>query len=151
RLLERALHQRAATVRARFAGLRFTAGQRGHEQIVTNRAQAVVVDEAAHGELADFSRVGFTRHLHGDLAVRRDRDLRRALGDGDRGIERQAVVVHDAPRAVNLELAVAGVGERAVILEHGQKAVALDGDVELIVGLAERALGELARGADDAN
>src|ERR1019366_7979975 len=78
----------------------------------------------------------------GDGAVRGDVDLLRVLRDGDLRHERIAIQRDYVSALIEVELAGAGVSQRAVRLLHLEKAVALNDEVERVVGLRERSLRE---------
>src|SRR5581483_12460319 len=99
------------------------------------------------------------RKVGSDLSI--GRRLRSALPGGERkvgetaGIEASgrkgrvdlqigALSVDDVAAVVHLELTVAGVAERAV-LTHGEEAIAADGQVEIVAGRLDVALGKLLR------
>ena len=72
-----------------------------------------------------------------------DGDGQGVLGDGDLGIQGVAAGVHQVAVLVQAERAVPGVGEGAVGLQHPEEALALDGHVELGVGLLQAAGAEV--------
>ena len=80
---------------------------------------------------------------HADGPVHADGQGDGIGGDGDLGGEEEAVRGHDAPVLFELEGAGPGVGGGAVRQHHLEEAVALDRQVELVLGELQLALGEV--------
>ena len=118
------------------------------EQIVADRVEAGLVDEARQADLADQGRRGRARQHHGELALRVDGDLRGILRDRDRRLHRVALRGDDAALRVHHERAVAGIGIGAVGHLDLEEAFAADRDVEVVAGRRQRALAHQARRAD---
>jgi hypothetical protein len=81
----------------------------------------------------------------GQLQRARLARLDHALQVGRIAHQLQALVVDDEPRAVDLELAVARVFQRAVAVGELEEAAAVDRQVQRVVGGGDVALGELLR------
>ena len=79
-----------------------------------------------------------------DVGVNRHA-IRRQWRPGDCGV---VIGRHDLPLVIDLEGAVAGIADGAVRHQDLEKAAALDGDIEGIVGLDQVALGMLFLGSD---
>ena len=118
------------------------------EQVVADRLQAGLVDEARQRELAEHRRRRRPGTRHRDLALRIDGDAGRVLRDRDAGLHDVALRRDDAALRVHLERAVAGVGEGAVRHLDLEEAVAADGEVEVVAGRRQRALRHQPRRAD---
>ena len=82
---------------------------------------------------------------HVDRAVGGDGHALRVGRDGDAGLQHVAVAGDDLAGGVELERAVAGVAGAAVGQLDLEEAVALDRDVEVVAGLLQVALAEVAR------
>ncbi len=89
--------------------------------------------------------------VHRNLALLIDGKPARVRRDGDAGLNDVALGVDDAALRVLLERAVARIAESAVRHLDLEPAVALNGDVERIAGLLQRALRHQARRADGLN
>ena len=85
---------------------------------------------------------GVARHGGIDLALGVDRHADRVGGNGDARLHHQAVLRHQLSLGREREIARAGIGQRAVGLLHLEEAVALNDQIERIVGLRESPLRE---------
>ncbi len=81
----------------------------------------------------------------------RDRDALRALRDGDRRLHLVAAGIDHLALGIDLEAAVARIGERAVGLEDLEKAATLDRQIQRVAGVVEAALREAGLGGDHAH
>src|SRR3979490_226709 len=102
-LLEIALLHVAKTVGVGDAVLRRAGRRRVREQIVADRLQAGLVDEARHTDLPAGGRRGRSGQGHRNLALRVDGYPRGILRNRDGRLHRIALRVDDAPRGVHLE------------------------------------------------
>src|SRR5262249_25779827 len=99
-----------------------------------DRLQPGLVDEAGQADLAKYARRGVSRYGHRDLALLIDGDRTRGLRDRDSRLHDVAIGRDNAPLGVEIERAVAGVGERAVRHQDLEEAVALYRQIERVAG-----------------
>src|SRR5581483_8497588 len=140
RVLEEALEERAAILLPRRAELRRTGGVGLLEQVLPERPEARGIGEARGLDLPDLCRGRLPRGDRAHRTVLADRDVGRAVGNRDRGLERHAVAVHEPLLRVHLERARAREPARAVGERHLEEPDALDRHVEGILRLVVVAL-----------
>jgi hypothetical protein len=128
------LLQVAVAVGIRRTVLGRAGGRSLEKEIVADRQQAGRVDEAGEIELADDGRRGRRRNDHRDLARLVDGDRGGGLGNREPRLHQIALGGDDAALAVEIEGAVAGIGEGAVGLQDLEKALTADRHVEGVAG-----------------
>ena len=142
------MQQRAGVVEAGGAVLRRARGRRGDKQIVAVGLQAGIVDESRQRKLPEDAGGRASRQRHRHLALGVDGQPARVRRDGDGGLHQIAFGGDDAALVIHLERAVARIAERAVGHQDLEPAGALNGDIERVAGLRQRALGHQPRRAD---
>src|SRR6185369_16975410 len=109
---------------------RRSAGSGLDQQVATDGLQSCRIDEIGQLYGAHLCRSALPCDLHAHDAVGTNRDALCAGGNRDGGLNLVAARIDELPLGVGLEIAVAGVRECPVRLQHLEESAALNREIE---------------------
>ena len=135
-----ALVQHPCTHGARLQQLHLTTGSGGSHQVITQGFQATWINELGDLNLTQDLLTPACYEFNRDGTVTTNRQRRGVVGDGDIGFKQKAGGRDQLSGSRQLECAVTGIGNGAVLLLDLEKAVTHDGDIQRVLAVDHIAL-----------